>query len=120
LHKITVLALYAVASWAQPLLKQVASEDPTAHPSIIVTNSGLWNDPIEQIFALSLTKAAQHNLTWSLAKYLENDGIHVALLSPIGPVSPDEDDRNPSNIAEKGWELYVQERGHWSLEKQIA
>jgi len=117
--EITIMALYAVSGWAYPSLKDLAAKDPKAHPSIIVTNSHLWNEPAAPIFALSLTKAAQHNMVRSLAEFAEKDGIHAALLSPCGVVSPEHETRNPKNIASKAWELYQEDRGHWTIDSRI-
>ncbi|KAF2666736.1 NAD(P)-binding protein [Microthyrium microscopicum] len=117
--EITIMALYAVAGWAWAPLKYLAAKDPETHPSIIVTNSHLWNEPAAEIFALSLTKAAQHNMVRSLAQLGQKDGIHVALLSPCGVVSPEHPTRNPKNIASKAWDLYLETRNHWKIDSRI-
>jgi NAD(P)-dependent dehydrogenase (short-subunit alcohol dehydrogenase family) len=114
-----VIALYAVSAWAYPQLKDLAARDPQTHPSIIVTNSHLWNEPSAEIFALSLTKAAQHNMVRSLAEFGAKDRVHAALLSPCGVVSPEHNTRNPQNIATKGWELYGEERDNWTIDSRI-
>jgi short-subunit dehydrogenase len=117
--EITNVALYEVSRWAYPTLKALAAQDVAAKPMILVTNSGLWIEPMTELLTLSLTKAAQRNLVGSLAQVAVKDGIHVALLSPMGVVSPEMKNRNPKNIAVKAWELYAEERDHWSLETQI-
>jgi NAD(P)-dependent dehydrogenase (short-subunit alcohol dehydrogenase family) len=118
-YQITTIALYAVAGWAYPLLKKLAAEDQQSHPTILVTSSLLPSEPIPQVFALSLTKAAQYNMMKSLSMVAKDDGIHVALISPCGPVSPDFPNLNPINIAKKAWELVAEPRGKFTFEKQV-
>jgi short-subunit dehydrogenase len=117
--EITNIALYEVSRWAYPTLKALAAQDSSAKPMILVTNSGLWIAPMAELFTLSLTKAAQRNLVESLSQIAVKDDIHVALLSPMGMVTPEMKNRNPKNIASKAWDLYAEEKGHWSLETQI-
>jgi short-subunit dehydrogenase len=117
--EITNIALYIVAQWAYPALKALKSQDPTAKPMLLVTNSGLWNAPQAEIFTLSLTKAAQRNMVESLSQVAVKDGVHIALLSPMGVVGPEMKNRNPKNIAAKAWDLYSEKIGKWSLETQI-
>jgi NAD(P)-dependent dehydrogenase (short-subunit alcohol dehydrogenase family) len=68
---------------------------------------------------LSLTKAAQRNLTESLAKVYGPQGVHVGLIIVGGPVAPENKKLNPAHIAERTWELYGQEKDKWTLEVDI-
>jgi NAD(P)-dependent dehydrogenase (short-subunit alcohol dehydrogenase family) len=119
LDQITNIALYIAAGWAYPLLKQLAASDPEAHPTILVTSSYLPVEPQPILFALSSTKAAQHNMTRSLAMFAEPDGIHVAIVSPCDYVTPERKNLNPTNIAKKAYELFAEPRGKFTLERQI-
>lgn len=58
-------------------------------PSIIVTSSILPQQPIPQLFVLSLVKAAQRNLMQSLSLAYASQGVHLGLINVGGPVSPE-------------------------------
>jgi hypothetical protein len=58
-------------------------------------------------------------MTRSLAQIGTPDGIHVAIVSPCGVVSPKYKYLNPSNIAQKAWDLYAEEKGHFTLETRV-
>lgn len=68
---------------------------------------------------LSLTKAAQRNLSESLAKVYGPQGVHIGLVIVAGMVAPDNKKLNPLHIAEKTFEFYNQERDEWTLEVVI-
>jgi hypothetical protein len=53
----------------------------------------------------------------SLAKSYERSGVHVAVLVVNNIVYPEKGD--PETIAEKFWELYVQERGQWTRSEDV-
>lgn len=102
--------LHNVASWAVPQLIELAAKDKEAKPSFLVTNSALPRDPIPQMFSLSLTKAAQYNLVQSLSKTYASEKIHFGIIMVGGgPVSENEETRNPTNIAQKAWEFFENE-----------
>ncbi|KAL2130877.1 hypothetical protein VTI74DRAFT_5831 [Chaetomium olivicolor] len=106
--KINVSALYIVAQRYIPhlvaLAKDASSTGPK--PALIVTSSALPHHPIPQLFALSLVKAAQRNLVQSLNMTYAPEGVHIGVINVAGPVSPDEPERNPTNIAAKTWEWF--------------
>ncbi|KAL1838048.1 hypothetical protein VTJ49DRAFT_3096 [Mycothermus thermophilus] len=105
--KITVSALYLVAQRYIPHLVSLAkSGEPGTKPALLVTNSALPFHPIPQLFALSLTKAAQRNLVQSLNLTYAPEGVHIGIINVAGPVSPDDAVRNPNNIAAKTWEWF--------------
>ncbi|KAG7285918.1 hypothetical protein NEMBOFW57_008214 [Staphylotrichum longicolle] len=104
--KITVSALYVVAQRYVPHLVSLAKADPASKPALLVTSSALPLQPIPQLFALSLTKAAQRNLVQSLNMTYGPEGVHIGVINVAGVVSPSESERNPANIAAKTWEWF--------------
>jgi hypothetical protein len=68
-----------------------------------VTSSALPQYPIPQLFALSLVKAAQRNLVQSLQLQYGSEGVHIGVINVAGQVSPEDPERNPTNIAAKTW-----------------
>ncbi|QIW99244.1 hypothetical protein AMS68_004762 [Peltaster fructicola] len=110
----TNLALYEVAQWAIPLLKQ-----NTGSPSLFVTSTTqLYKEPHYDLFSLSMVKSAQRALVLSLNNKFGKD-VHIALLSIGGVVSPDAKNLSPENIADKAWELYKQPKKDWQRECEI-
>jgi hypothetical protein len=75
-----------------------------------------YNNPNPDLFSLSLNKAAQFNLTISLAKTYEPKGVHVGVIRVGGIVGLEEKFFNPPNIAERYWSFYSQEKGKWTRE----
>lgn len=71
-----------------------------------MTSSALPQEPIPALFALSLTKAAQRNLAQSLHMTYGPQGVHIGVVNVAGVVSPEEKERNPTNIAARTWEWY--------------
>ncbi|KAK4154816.1 hypothetical protein C8A00DRAFT_14108 [Chaetomidium leptoderma] len=105
--KINVSALYFVAERYMPHLVSLAKADPSANkPALLVTSSALPMHPIPQLFALSLVKAAQRNMVQSLNMTYAPEGVHVGVINVAGIVSPDDPERNPTNIAAKTWEWF--------------
>jgi 3'-phosphoadenosine 5'-phosphosulfate sulfotransferase (PAPS reductase)/FAD synthetase len=98
-----------------PLLQRLNPDDDK--PSFLVTSGLLHDDPVPQLFSLSLVKASQRTLVLAMQKQYPE--IHIALLYVDGAVSPDETKNNPANIAEKFWELYAQEKGAWKGEMTV-
>jgi hypothetical protein len=86
-----------------PLLAQ-----ETDNPSFIVTSGLLHDHPVPTLFSLSLVKAAQRTLVLTLQRVYTD--FHIALLYIGGSVGPEEEVRNPANIAEQLWKLYAQEK----------
>ncbi|KAK4249187.1 hypothetical protein C7999DRAFT_39740 [Corynascus novoguineensis] len=104
--KINTSALYLLAKRYVPHLVSLARADQLAKPGLIVTSSALPLQPIPQLFALSLVKAAQRNLVQSLNMTYGPEGVHVGVINVAGIVSPDEPDRNPTNIATRTWQWF--------------
>ncbi|KAL7947559.1 NAD(P)-binding protein [Trichoderma barbatum] len=117
--KISTIALHNTAKWAIPQLSALAKQDPTAKPTLMVTNSHLPETPIEALFSLSLTKAAQKNLTLSLRQQFADSGIHICLLAVAGTVADENPNLNTKNISNKAWDLYSQEKSAWTEEIRI-
>ncbi|KAJ2988777.1 hypothetical protein NUW58_g3797 [Xylaria curta] len=108
--KLTVSALYTTAQWAIPLLAELAKEDPSAKPALVVTGGVLHVQPDPELFALSLVKAAQRNLVQSLAATYGAMGVRVGMILVAGVVAPEEKERNPENIAVKAWEWFSDDK----------
>ncbi|KAK7756777.1 hypothetical protein SLS62_001220 [Diatrype stigma] len=104
--KINVSALYVCVQRMIPRLLELSKEDSEAKPALIVTSSMLPLNPIPQLFALSLVKAAQRNLMQSLSMTYGSQGLHVGLINVGGPVSPADEVWNPTNIAVKAWDWF--------------
>lgn len=102
-----------------PHLIELAKQDDKALPSIIVTSSLLPQHPIPQLFALSLVKAAQRNLMQSLSLTYASQGVHLGLINVGGPVSPEAETWNPTNIAAKAWEWFEKSREEPTFEVVI-
>ncbi|GAB1318261.1 Short-chain alcohol dehydrogenase [Madurella fahalii] len=106
--KITISSLYAVAQRYIPHLVSLAKTDRSSKPALLVTSSMLPMEPIPELFALSLVKAAQRNLVQSLNKAYGPQGVHIGVVNVSGPVALEEKERNPTNIAAKTWEWFEQ------------
>ncbi|KAH8800381.1 hypothetical protein F5884DRAFT_810155 [Xylogone sp. PMI_703] len=117
--KITTTGLHVAAKWAIPLLTSLAKKDPTAKPTLMVTNSHLPENPSAELFALSLTKASQKNLTRSLRAKFEPEGVHICLLTVAGTVRDENKYLNNKHVATKAWDLYNQENGSWTEDVRI-
>lgn len=106
--QITISSLYAIAQRYLPHLVSLAKEDESSKPALLVTSSMLPMEPIPELFALSLVKAAQRNLVQCLDKAYGPMGVHIGVVNVSGPVAPSEKERNPTNIAAKTWEWFEQ------------
>ena len=56
--------------------------------TILFTGGGLAVDPVPQFASVAVGKAALRNLTFSLAKELAPEGVHVATVTICGMVKP--------------------------------
>ncbi|KKP02767.1 hypothetical protein THAR02_05156 [Trichoderma harzianum] len=117
--KVSTIALHNTAKWAIPQLSALAKQDPTAKPTLMVTNSHLPETPFADRFSLSLTKASQKNLTLSLRQKFADLGIHICLLVVCGAVADENPNLNNKNISSKAWDLYNQEKSAWTEEIRI-
>jgi NAD(P)-dependent dehydrogenase (short-subunit alcohol dehydrogenase family) len=115
--QISVLSLYTTANWALPKLASLASSNSGSKPSLFVTSGGLYQNPFHPYFSLAASKAAQHNLTQSLAQVYAPQGVHVAAVVVNGFVGPESELFSPKKIAEVYWKLYEQgaEKGERSV-----
>lgn len=116
--KISTLSLYITAKWAVPLLASLAATDDTAKPTLMVTSSHLPEDPVANLFSLSLSKASQKNLTRSLREQF-GDKVHICLLTVAGTVIETNQKLNPDHISEKAWELFDQDHESWTEDIRI-
>lgn len=87
-----------------------------AKPSFLVTGTWISRDPVTQIFTLSLVKAAQRNLTQSLAQVYGPQGVHVGMVRVMGVVDPKT--LSPESIAEKAWELFDEPKDRQTFEME--
>ena len=117
--KIPNLGLYNTATVLLPHLQALAKSHLDAHPALFVTSGALIHQPFPHAFSLSMAKAAQASLTKLLAVG-NKDVVHVALVTIGGKVSPEEEVRNPENIAAIFWELYQQKKGSWEFEMKCG
>lgn len=102
-----------------PQLIEMAKEDTSSMPSLIVTSSMLPTEPIPQVFALSLVKAAQRNLMQSLEMTYASRGVRIGLINVGGPVTPEHKDWNTLNIATRAWEWFAQSKENQTFEVKI-
>lgn len=118
-RQINVSALYNISQRYMPHLVALAKSDASSQPALIVTSSALPHNPIPQLFALSLVKAAQRNLVQSLSLMYTPEGVHVGVINVTGPVSHDHEQWNPPNIAKKTWEWFEGARHEPCFEVEI-
>jgi len=102
------LAVYILAQWAVPLLKE--SGHPS--PSFFVTNSHLPETPMPFLVSLSMSKGSQQNFVLNLHEAFGKD-IHFGLVKVCGVVAPENAQLNPINIANKAVTLYEQDKNGW-------
>ncbi|KAK1833410.1 hypothetical protein QBC39DRAFT_329015 [Podospora conica] len=106
--KVTVSALYAVAGRYLPEMAERGGEKP----GFIVTSSALPAEPVPELFALSLTKAAQKNLVRSLW-LVYGKVVHVGVVNVAGAV--DGEGRSPAVVAGRTWEWFEGKRGAFEV-----
>ncbi|KAK4166958.1 hypothetical protein QBC43DRAFT_11679 [Cladorrhinum sp. PSN259] len=117
--KINVSTLYVLSQRYVPHLVELAKSDASSKPALIVTSSALPQHPIPELFALSLVKAAQRNLVQSLNLTYTPEGVHIGVINVAGYVSPEDEVRNPKNIADKTWAWFDAAREKPSFEVVI-
>ncbi|KAH8725265.1 hypothetical protein GQ44DRAFT_707436 [Phaeosphaeriaceae sp. PMI808] len=104
--KTTNLALYIIAQHYIPKLQALAKSTPSSKPALLVTNSHLPWDPLPQLLSLSLVKASQRNMVQSFNRAFGESGVHAALISVEGVVTPENKVLNPITIAERTVEFW--------------
>ncbi|KAL3605100.1 hypothetical protein FPOAC2_00042 [Fusarium poae] len=117
--KISVSALYSTTQYLIPRLVELANTPSQYKPALIVTSSMLPFEPMTDLFALSLVKAAQRNLVQSLAMVYKPQGVHVGVINVAGFVSEEEKERNPKNIAHRTWEWFTSDGDDSPFEVRI-
>lgn len=83
--------------------------------TILFTGEGHALSPHPEAAALGMGKAALRNLTFSLARELEPDGIHVATVTVTGTVAQNTP-FDPKYVAEAFWRLHCEPAGEWNTE----
>ena len=113
------LWLHTTASKLLPHIQALAKSRPDAHHALFVTLGAIIHQPFAPVFSLSMSKAAQANMTMLLAE--ENkDIVHVALVTVDGIASMQEKLKNPSNAVSRFWEIYEQKIGGWNFEMKCG
>jgi short-subunit dehydrogenase len=85
------------------------------HGTILATGSHAALDPRPEETAAAVGKAGARALLHALAKEAESDGIHVAVVTIMGPIAPGTA-FTPANIADTFWALHIEPSGAWSTE----
>lgn len=83
--------------------------------TIIATGAGVALDPRPEETATAVGKAAARALLLALAKEVEFDGVHVALVTVLGSVAHGTA-FNPASIADAFWTLHTEPSGAWRTE----
>jgi len=83
--------------------------------TILLTGGGMALQPVMQLAAVGVAKAAQRSLFQSLAAELSPDGIHVAMVTIQGMVK-EGGPFDPALIAEAHFRLHEQSRDDWQAE----
>jgi short-subunit dehydrogenase len=110
-YRINNVGIYVAATWALPLLAEVAKQP--SHPAFFLSGSGIGYQPFSPFFSLSMQKAAQDNFLLSVDQIAAPQGIHIARIDINGIVSPDDPVTTPDACAQEHWNLYQQEKGGW-------
>lgn len=87
--------------------------------TVLLTGGGLALSPAPDFAALAIGKAGIRNLSLSLSKELEPEGIHVATVTIKGFVEAGTR-FDPDEIAERYWQLHEEPAGSWTRELEIA
>lgn len=108
------IGLYETARWAVPLLESNARQQGP-HPCLFLSGGAVYENPVVEVFALCMQKAAQHNLMKSLwIKQGDGKGkVHVAVANIGGVVKDDDPIINAKNIAQTYCTLYNEDVGEW-------
>jgi short-subunit dehydrogenase len=83
--------------------------------TILATGSGAALDPRPEETATAVGKAAARALLLALAKEVEFDGVHVAVVTVMGSVAHGTA-FNPASIADTFWTLHTEPSGAWRTE----
>jgi short-subunit dehydrogenase len=110
--RVNILGVLAAVQEIAPAMRDAGSG------TIFITGGGLALSPMATLASLSLGKAAQRNLAFSLGEELEPAGIHVATITVCGFVRPGTRFA-AANIAEEFWRLHAQPIGHFEREVVI-
>lgn len=122
--RINALGLFSAAKAVLPSMRKRGSG------SIIVTGATASLRGGANFLAFAQAKAAQRNLTQSLARKVGADGVHVALVIVDGmiasdrarvrmPDAPDEAFLRAEDIADAVWFLSQQHRSAWTFELDL-
>jgi NAD(P)-dependent dehydrogenase (short-subunit alcohol dehydrogenase family) len=110
-YRINNVGIYVAATWAVPLLAEVAKQG--SQPAFFLSGSGIGYQPFSPFFSLSMQKAAQDNFLLSLDQIAAPQGIHIARIDINGLVSPSDPVTTPDACAQQHWKLYQQPEGSW-------
>ncbi len=107
--QVNIVGLLAAVQECVPRMREAG------HGTILITGGGLALTPMPALASLSMGKAAQRSLAFSLAEELEPAGIHVATVTVCGFVKPGTH-FDPGRIADEYWRLHMQEAGGFERE----
>ena len=114
--EIANIGLVHTAEVLLPLLRE--NKEGYGKVAFYVTSGAIVYQPMMPLYSLCMAKSAQASLTKILAE--EYKGVHVALVTIGGVVTPEEEVNNPANIATKFWELWEQKREDWEFEMKCG
>jgi hypothetical protein len=112
------IGLFTAATWAYPLLTNLAKENKSAHPSFLLTWAPLYNRPLSDRTSLSLNKAAQVNQMQSFKQMMEPQGVHVGGVNIAGVVADWHPIRNAKAIAQLIYDQSREDEKNWTWEVQ--
>lgn len=87
--------------------------------TILLTGGGTALDPFPSVASLAIGKAGIRNLSFSLSKAFEPDGVHVATVTICGVIGS-EPKFAPDEIAQVYWTLHTQVEDEWQREAVIG
>lgn len=107
--RVNIMGLLAAVQECVPRMREAG------RGTILITGGGLALTPMSALASLSMGKAAQRSLAFSLAGELEPAGIHVATVTVCGFVKPGTH-FDPDRIADEYWRLHTQDASGFERE----
>jgi short-subunit dehydrogenase len=111
---VQVSSLSALAA-AQAVLPKMRER---GNGTLLFTGGGFAMEPMAQLSALGMGKAALRNIAYSLFAELKPEGIHAATVTICGMVKPGTS-LDPEVIAEHYWQLHLQKPEEFERERLV-
>jgi short-subunit dehydrogenase len=108
--EVNVLGAVAAARAVAPAMRA------RGRGTVLITGGGLAFKPLPELGSLALGKAALRSVAFTLHDELKPAGVHVAMLTIAGFISPDSH-LTPAHIASQFWELHSQPPAQWETER---